>query len=382
MTMTRSRNGIALVVTLLAVVLLGVVIAGVFFGSSQEERMGRNQIHQEAAFAGAEQGLASVLASWGGPKESLMPIGATVMRTFNEHDDVTIATALTRLTSSTYWVASEARVGPADGARRAIGVLLRLAIPDPGRIAALGIRLPPEVTTSPLLGAEVRIDGADAPPAGWDDCSEGTPAAGLVASDTTALSSAGGDCRATGCLDGSPPLMLDPLIGDSAGFPFGAAEWNRLVSAATTLLPGGIVVGNSERPLEPRVRDGQCDTSVDHNWGDPARTTPCARYFPVVHIAGDLHLVGGAGQGTLLVDGDLTIAGGAKFVGAVFVRGALRTGVGGAQIIGMTRVGGASESPSVLFTGADFGFSRCAVQAALAATAPPEILSRSWIELR
>lgn len=378
----RIRRGVALVVTLLAIVMLGIVIAGVFFGSSQEERMGRSQIHQAAAFAGAERGIASVLAAWDGSREAQLSIGATRSPTFSEHEDVTITTVLTRLTKSTYWVVSEAQAGPHDGARRAVGALLRLDIPDLGPLAALGIRVHSGVTTSPLLGGDVRVDGADAAPAGWDDCAEGTPAAGIVASDTTVVGSSGGDCRSVGCLDGAPPLVLDPAIGDSAGFPFVAAEWTHLVSAATTSFPGGSVVGGPERPLGPRVREGECDTTVPENWGDPARGTECALYFPIVHVRGDLQLAGGAGQGTLLVDGDLTIAGGARFVGAVFVRGALRTGAGGAQIVGMTRVGGASELPSILLAGADLGFSRCAVEAALATAATPEILPRSWIELR
>jgi hypothetical protein len=382
MTTGRRRHGIALVVTLLAVVMLGIVIAGVFFGSSQEERMGRNQIHQEAAFAGAERGLAAVLAAWDGSREPQLPIGATLSRTFAAHEGVTIATSITRFTRSTYWVASEARAGPQDGARRAVGVLLRLGIPNLGPMAALGIRVQPAGVTSSFLDGDVRVDGSDVAPSGWDDCAESAPVAGIVASDTMALGPSGGDCRSAGCLEGVPPLVLDPEIGDSAGFPFAAAEWNRLVSAATTVLPGGSVVGGPERRLGPRVRDGQCDTTVAENWGDPARLTECALYFPIVHVRGDLQLVGGTGQGTLLVDGDLAIAGGARFVGAVFVRGALRTGVGGAQIVGMTRVGGASTLPSVLSSGAQLGFSRCAVEAALTTAAYPEILPRSWVELR
>ena len=382
MTMARSRHGVALVVTLLAVVMLGIVIAGVFFGSSQEERMGWSQVHQTAAFAGAEQGIASVLAAWDGSRAVQMPIGATGSRAFEAHEGVTIATAVTRFSRSTYWVVSEARAGPHDGARRAVGVLVRLGIPDPGPMAALGIRIRSGVMTASLLDGDVRVDGSDIAPAGWDDCAEGDPAAGIVANDTTALGLSGDGCRSTGCLEGAPPLMLDPAIGDSAGFPFVAAEWNRLVSVATTALPGGSVVGGPERPLGPRVRDGQCDTTVVENWGDPARVTECALYFPIVHVRGDLQLVGGTGQGTLLVDGDLTIAGGARFVGAVFVRGALRTGIGGAQIVGMTRVGGSSALPSVLSPGADLGFSRCAVEAALTTAVYPEILPRSWIELR
>lgn len=377
------RDGVAMAMALLAVVVLGIVIAGVFFASSQEIQTGRNLVHQAQALARSEHGLAMMLSAWNGSWATELPVGSSIHEPVSMQEGGSIGITLTRLTPTTYWVVSEAHAGPSADTRRSTGILLRLAIPDLHPLGALAVRSSSGTPGGELIQGVVRIDGADAGPASWSDCVPPGPSAAGIASDVSPSSGApDGPCQSDGCIRGSPPVLIDATIADSTRPPFSQEAWASLTARANLLLPGGSVVGSPDRPVQPRVREERCDITAPLNWGDPSRTTACASYFPVIHVLGDLQMLGGIGQGTLLVDGDLTISGGAHFIGAVFVRGALRTGAGGARLLGMTRVGGASQEPSALLDGAELAFSRCAVLAALTAGASPEILPRSWIEVR
>jgi hypothetical protein len=63
---------------------------------------------------------------------------------------------------------------------------------------------------------------------------------------------------------------------------------------------------------------------VESNWGDPGvPTSPCAARTPIVYAAGDLTIDGGLGQGALLVDGHLLIAGPFTFSGQIVARGGI-----------------------------------------------------------
>jgi hypothetical protein len=76
--------------------------------------------------------------------------------------------------------------------------------------------------------------------------------------------------------------------------------------------------------LRPAEESGLCDHGAVGNWGDPARPgAACSTCFPLIFAPGDLHLLEGAGQGILIVGGDLIISGSAQFYGAVMVSGRL-----------------------------------------------------------
>ena len=78
----------------------------------------------------------------------------------------------------------------------------------------------------------------------------------------------------------------------------------------------------------PAVANGVCATGNPLNWGDGDHTQPCGGYFPLVRVAGDATLTG-TGQGVLLVDGDLNVAGKFQWFGAVIVEGAMKAAGGG-----------------------------------------------------
>jgi hypothetical protein len=142
-------------------------------------------------------------------------------------------------------------------------------------------------------------------------------------------------------------------------FSFGELGWNDLV-ATSRPLPSVVTPA-------PSVASGSCLTSDPSNWGDPDRTTPpgaCEGFFPVLHAAGDLHLAGGVGQGVLLVGGNLTVSGGARFAGLVITRGAVHSTGSGGRIDGALMAAsmrGATSSTNGPLT---VVHSRCALQAA------------------
>jgi hypothetical protein len=85
---------------------------------------------------------------------------------------------------------------------------------------------------------------------------------------------------------------------------------------------------------EARIAAGACDTSGGENWGDPTTTgPPCGSYFGLVGGEGLLSMVGGVGQGVLVVNGDVELSEDAHFFGLIIASGTLRLG-GGAILEG------------------------------------------------
>jgi hypothetical protein len=131
----------------------------------------------------------------------------------------------------------------------------------------------------------------------------------------------------------------------------------------------------------PRVDGrGECDTHTLGNFGDPLRVfgadSPCKLVFTLGYVDGDLRLVGGAGQGMLLVDGDLTLETGARFEGVVIARGSVRL-ESGAQLVGVVLA-----DHVALEGGSIVQYSSCAVDRALVAGARPVPQpGQSWTEM-
>jgi hypothetical protein len=116
-------------------------------------------------------------------------------------------------------------------------------------------------------------------------------------------------------------MIRDSAADDSATYlRFGSAWWNDLASAADIRLANGARVAPS-----PTIAAGRCAAS-DSNWGDPSSIgSPCANRSPLIVADGDLTIVGGVGQGVLLVSGHLVIAGPITFSGQIVARGGIET---------------------------------------------------------
>jgi hypothetical protein len=135
---------------------------------------------------------------------------------------------------------------------------------------------------------------------------------GAIAADRVAgvrVDSAAPPPDIAGALSGQPSLDVGPV---PAADPFA-----RLADLADRSAPDVAIPG-------PRVGpDGACDVEAPLNWGDPAGGA-CGGWAPIVHVAGDLRLDGGVGQGILIVAGSLTIGAAAEYHGVVLAGGGVR----------------------------------------------------------
>jgi hypothetical protein len=93
-----------------------------------------------------------------------------------------------------------------------------------------------------------------------------------------------------------------------------------------------------------------------------------------------LTVVGGLGQGVLLVEGDLTVRGSFAFEGLVLVGGNFRWQDGTGRIVGSVQAGLLGEAGLWLGGRARVVHSRCSLdRAALAAARAVPLGSRSWL---
>lgn len=142
-------------------------------------------------------------------------------------------------------------------------------------------------------------------------------------------------------------LLIEPLavVAGSPATSFVAQDDHerrnmRDVALALRTLGDHITPGSTFRP-RPSTLDGHCVNLDPANWGDPSGITACAGYRPLIAIDGDAHFEGGAGQGILVVHGNLRIDGGARFEGAIVVAGDVS--IGDATIVGSIRSSGSVE---------------------------------------
>ena len=89
-----------------------------------------------------------------------------------------------------------------------------------------------------------------------------------------------------------------------------------------------------------------------------------------------------AAQEVRFTSGDLTLAGGAQFVGLVVVRGVLRVGQGGGRVTGAVLAGGVDAAAWQTAGPPLIEYSKCAIDNALraAGTIVP-LRSRGWVQL-
>jgi hypothetical protein len=180
---------------------------------------------------------------------------------------------------------------------------------------------------------------------------------------------------------GQPVSQLDPSLNNST--IFGGTDFASLKALRTLTLTGDI------SGLAPAVigSPAVCNTSLENNWGAPTdQTSPCFNYFPVIYHYGDLSISGsGAGQGILLVEGNLNVQGQIDFYGPVIVTGGVNvrgTGSDDVKFYGGILAQNVTLDDSRLTGNATVNYSSCAIRRALQGSAVPTPLSeRSWVQL-
>jgi len=374
----RNERGIALSVVLFALVVVGVLVGGSLFIGTQEQRMGENTRRLEQSFGVAEYGLADRLRSWRTDSLNMIAIGDSVkvgpITAANRSG--TFGGYVYKLNDNLFMInlvggdtMSMANRVIGGGARQQLALITRL------RPIAVDIKASLTTKGNVSLVGNASVNGADAIPTSWTDCSApGAPQAGVRTDGGTV------DTKGGAKVTGLPPVNNDPSINDSTFTQFGEISYSDLAAMATVTLPGGTIRS------EPVVTGGSCDRSVATNWGDGMNPTAlCGAYLPIIHITGNATLNGVQGQGILLVDGSLSVNGSFDFFGITIIQGDLSTSGGGvseAHFWGGVLARNAMVSTTSLSGKATLNYSSCAIKKALQATALPTVLvSRGWSQV-
>lgn len=383
-----DRRGFALLVALAALVIIGGLIVGAFFASTQEYRIGRNTVLQARALTAAEYGLNSAIGGdvWLDEWNNDATAGKVLYNEdFYPGDGSSGTLRVTNLGNGNYLVVSEGFAGGALGSqgRKRLGGLIRLLGPKFNFRGAVTTR------GSIKIAGSTEVHGEDTPPDGWSltDCPPAdTSLPGIAYSPGIAPTI---NCSTTNCVSGDPPTVADSLADDPATYNvFGDLNYTELAALATKIIPGGKTFTN----LAPTFKTDtlgvtHCVRTDTSNWGDPTHlysSKVCQPYFPIIHVKGNLKLTGGAGQGILLVDGDLDASGGVTFVGPVIVKGALTvTGNGsGARFVGGVMAENVYLDDNKIAGNAVVSYSSCAVTKAVTGSSSPRFdATRGWIEM-
>lgn len=374
-----ERRGVALFASLVAVLLLAFLAVASMHLALGDFRRTRDEGTMRGATNAADAGAYDVARRWSSTPHEVTPIGATLGPDTLQLTGSSAVSLTTRTSRTTWWTVSTGSAGDSlqrTLSRRRVQLTYRLAIPEVLANAALVAR------DSVTVAGGARVVGTDTTLAAWGAlCPSLSHAAAIAMADTTRLCD--GSCGGSGArVSGLPALVADPSAALPARYRvFGGETWNSLTRNATIVLSPGSVITPA-----PVVAAGRCDRTRSDNWGDPGGAGPCGSYAPLIWATGDVELRGGAGQGMLLVEGDLTISAGTRFAGVVIARDDVRSqGIGG-TLLGSVLAGGASVAPGdhTLLDGASLvQRSRCAVDLALEWSARLiPIAGRPWAPLR
>ena len=375
-TTLRSEKGMALMMSLGAIVIIGVLMGGILFVSTQDYRIGGNTVRSTRAAEAADLGLNRVPFAWN-LANNQMQTGATLNMSFTAPRGATAKVIITRLGGPFFWAVSEGyagSLGSQASGRRRYGTLFRLDVPQMNILGA--------ITTqgNTTVNGNVSVNGNDAAPAGWAACGPtGANMAGAAISPTTTATVNG-----SVTLNGNPPVLTTPAAGDTnTYFNYGNSNYQALAAGANLTYPGGTLLTG----VGPIAVGAVCQASATPaNWGDPNRAAPagaCESYFPTIHVLGDLKVTTGRGQGVLLVDGDFTVAGSFVFTGVVIARGGLKMTGTGNKITGAVMAASVQVNDDVSLAGnTSLQYSSCALTAALSASSYPKLaIQRAWVDM-
>src|SRR5690349_21704657 len=378
----KRREGFALAVAMIAIVVIGALIAGAFFTSTQEYRIGRNSLMDQRAFAAAETGVNEPIQNFLKTKNVTMAAGDKFTDTLTITGGSYAIRQFTKLDTATYWVTADGYAGGTSGAlasHHRINAIYRVAVPTFNILGALTVRGKVEVQGSS------KVDGTDEIPPQWAGsgiCPVAGPGmAGVTAPDTSIVCN--GNCPEGKSekerILGNPAQSENPAAADTnTYYKFGDQNWQMLTANADITLNGG-----NYKTL-PSLNGAQCNTSDPSNWGDPTRATACADYFPIIYIKGDLKIQANSrGQGVLLVDGSMDMAGGFEFNGILIVRNDIKSTGNGNKISGSAFAGNTYTTDNTSISGnSEIQFSSCAIErAARGASAITRAKQRGFAEI-
>ncbi len=367
-----SERGAALVLALLALVALAILIGTGLLLSVMERKNAHGFVLSQRALAAAEDGLHHPLRDWTALSSNLQaPFGSVQFAGSGRLSSTAYDGDVKRLGDNLFLITVEGRSANRASRRLGLVVQLRPLLTDPG--SALSVAGPGLVS----VGQNATVSGVNSIPVGWGGCDpapEVMPGITLLAPGPPAAIALG--CPDSSCVAGSPRIDLGGIGSEPYLVPL--EDWDHEDFASR----GAVEITAPVVSPGPILSNATCVTALPGNWGDPyASGTPCGRYFPLVHAVGDLEIRAGRGQGVLVVEGSLTVAGGFSFAGLVLVGGSFTAEGIGTRIEGAVIVMNAGGSGSRVDGATTIQYSSCGLERALIGSGEPKPLrERSWIQ--
>lgn len=377
----RDERGMALPLAVFALVIIGALVAGIFFTGRVEQRSGSNTAASAQAFESAEAGVARIRSTWTTTAYNAMPVGDTafVARTALGGKSA-YAADLQRISRETFLLRVQGEqfssATQTDANLLATRMVARLLKIDPVDISVRSALLARGDVT---VRGSAQLSGGNTDPPTWNGgvCDVNTDTLpGIVTS---------GDVQVMGTsaeVDGDPPYEEFASGLDDSTF---MRPYDELKPAADILLNGGNL---SPLPIVDLADPTTCNRSISTNWGEPYGGTgagiiaPCQDYFPIIYSRNSLRLNNGRGQGILLVDGDLDLAGNFVFNGIVIVKGTFESSHGTNVVHGAVLASNATLEDMTLAGTPTVNYSHCAVERALRGAADVSPLAgRGWVQL-
>lgn len=369
-----DERGMALPMAVFALVVIGALVAGIFFTGRIEQRSGTNGVLTAQAFESAEAGVALQMANWGYNSlaaGATVPIARTSLGAKSAYSG-----SVERLSQTTFMLAVDGEqfnsTTQTDAnliSSRTVARLLKLSPVQVSVQSALLAR--GDVT----VRGTSNLSGNNTDPPTWSGCSAADNLTGVRTSGT--LSG-----NAVDDIEGDPPY--EENVTDLTDSTF-MKPFNELKRSADILLTGGSL---SPLPQVYLSSPTVCNTAPTTNWGEPyggagaGIIVPCQSHFPVIYSNGNLRLTNGRGQGVLLVEGDLDLAGNFIFNGIIIATGTFDASHGTNIVHGAVLSSNARLDDMTIAGTPTVNYSACAVERALNGAAAVEPLAgRGWVQL-
>jgi hypothetical protein len=378
--MQSRREGFALAGAVLAMVLVGAIVTGGFYAAHQESQVTRSTELGDLAQYIAETGLETIMGTtnattldgltlnvpWQAATANDVQYGGRTVGNFS----VTI----TRVTTMMYVVRSTGTVTVGQGANntnssRTISSVMRLRAVDMDNQTAM------QVYGDLDVGGTSDISGADTYRSNWSGCTTTSGSAAVSAQPGASVTTSG-----SGNIVGS--VRRESYTADNFTV-FGDMTWAELVGMASNIYPA-----NANPSPAPSVNAGVCNTADLNNWGAPTNSShACASHFPIIYTPGNMSIsANSAGQGILLVGGDLRIQSQFEFYGPIVVMGTIDF-QGGSNVYGSVFAygGGVLGADNETAGNMIVQYSSCgikrAIMGATGLSRGVPIRNRSWMDL-
>lgn len=397
----RSERGMALVLTIFALVVIGALVAGAFFVGRVEQITGYNTMWSGQAGEASEAGLSYATATVDAVTYQALPVWTPATPT--ELDlgtqqvpgmpGLVFTDRVRRLNQELFLVQSVGVRRTPSGqvlGSQSLAYLVRIAKPTFGINAAVTVQDP--ITFN---GNSFIVDGFNSVPAQWSagecpalDAGNTDDVVGIRSSTST-----GAGPQDLDNIEGFPVKTVenDPTITSDTFRDFLDYTYNTLAAQPGVKVLPNTTPYNGVAPVRDITQiPAVCDKTAPLNFGEPYRNPPtagavleCTGYFPVVHGTGaeTAFAAGNRGQGTLLIDGDLKLVGGFEWAGILLVRGKMKVTGNGNKITGAILTEGVDLNTAGSVGGnVELNYSVCAIEKAVQGAAVPQALSRGWAQ--